>query len=139
MNFRTFYDRVEQNIHSYKEVNNAPSPVQPNLSLSIREIFDRWKKNMPLDLMTRNGSFMTEGTIDDEKDSDFDAYDIDNMDLAELAEIQDDIKARLDELAAVARQPAEIKPKEQSEIGVETPQAAAAADGSASHTEGESN
>lgn len=139
MKFRTFYDRVEQNIKSHVEVNEAPSPVQPNLTLSIRDIFDRWTRNQPLDLMTRNGSFMTDGDFGNENDSDFDAIDVDNMDLAEIADLQEHIKKRLDELAAVTRQPADFKPEKRSESGEEKPLAAVAADGSASPSEGESN
>ena len=61
MEFRTFYDRFENKISDYRETIIEPSKVEPNLSLSLQEIFERWKRNQPLDIQMRNGQYDIEG------------------------------------------------------------------------------
>lgn len=53
--------------------------VQPNLSLSVRDILDRWVRDMPLDVVSRNGSFYI-GEDQDPDDCDFDTEDLDLLD-----------------------------------------------------------
>lgn len=83
MKFRTFYDRVEQNVPTYHEQNSGESRVKPNMTLSIKEIFDRWVRNEPLDLFLRNGSYMYD---DDSFESDLDSPQIEFNDIGEAYE-----------------------------------------------------
>lgn len=61
MEFRTFYDRIGQHQPTHVEIITEHSPVEPNLSLTLEEIFERWKRNQPLDIITRNGSYDFDG------------------------------------------------------------------------------
>lgn len=70
------------NAERYVPEDSGDVVVQPNLSLSLREILDRWAKEMPLDIMTRSGSFML-GENDEPDDGDFDVEDMDLMDPVE--------------------------------------------------------
>lgn len=64
--------------------------VQPDLSLSPKEIMERWTRNLPLDVVTRNGSFYVEndvdGTRDNLSDDAFDVEDFERMDLVDAEE-----------------------------------------------------
>lgn len=83
--------------------------TQPNLSLSVADILSRWERNLPLDVITRNGSYLLEG---DEED--FDAADIDRMDLAEA---NDYLEQRANEANEIKKRTnhnrQESKPKEE--------------------------
>lgn len=130
MQFRTFYDRIEKKVPTYKEVNFGSDDVKPNLTLSVREIYERWRRNEPLDLMTRNGTFMS--NADEDSDENFDRIDIDNLTPEEMPEYDEYLRSRLDSMAASPRQPAANQGEKRSDIAVETPQAAGEADGEAS-------
>lgn len=62
--------------------------VQPDLALSPKEIMERWVRNQPLDIMTRNGSFIVDTPIDDHDISEdvWNTEDIDHMDMLEAEE-----------------------------------------------------
>lgn len=93
--FRTFYDRETYHLPVYKEVNTAENVVKPNLTLSIRDIFDRWQRNLPLDTVLRNGMFSTEKYDEELKDEDFEGIDLDVLDPSELYELGEEISSRL--------------------------------------------
>lgn len=57
--------------------------VQPNLSLSVRDILDRWVRDMPLDVVSRNGSFFI-NEDDEPDDNDFETEDLDLLDPVEV-------------------------------------------------------
>lgn len=63
MEFRTFYDRIDGKVLDYTERITETSPVEPNLSLSLEEIFERWKRNQPLDIVMRNGQYDIDGRL----------------------------------------------------------------------------
>lgn len=70
MNFRTFYDRAELEIRDKSLTITEVSRVVPNLTLSLEEIFERWKRNLPLDIQLRNGEYDVEGrNLTDEEDN----------------------------------------------------------------------
>lgn len=47
---------------------------------------ERWVRNQPLDIVTRNGSFLVEGTSDEIDDDTFNVQDLDNLDPLEAEE-----------------------------------------------------
>lgn len=106
--------------------------VQPNLTLSLREILDRWAKEMPLDIMTRSGSFMLDDIEPD--DTDFDADDIDLMDPVEQQEYflgrEAKVAAKMNEASRRSRKQAE------GEVAVERSEKGASSDGDATETVG---
>lgn len=99
--YRTFYDRETFHLPVYKEVNTAENVVKPNLSLSIRDIFDRWQRNLPLDTMMRNGEFAIEKDDSDLNDDDWNGIDVDTLDPAEVYELGEQIASRLKRLSSV--------------------------------------
>lgn len=98
--YRTFHDRETFHLPVYKEVNTAENVVKPNLSLSIRDIFDRWQRNLPLDTMMRNGEFAIEKDDSDLNDDDWNGIDIDTLDPAEVYELGEQIASRLKRLSS---------------------------------------
>ena len=58
--------------------------VEPDLSLSVKEIMDRWVRNQPLDVIQRNGTFLVEGN-----DFDDDVYNVEDTDLMDITEAND--------------------------------------------------
>lgn len=66
MEYRTFYDRAEKKIDDHKQRISNESVVKPNLSLSVKEIYDRWQRNEPLDVMLRNGEFDIPEDVDED-------------------------------------------------------------------------
>lgn len=71
MRVRKFYDEHEKVLVE----NSGENRSQPSLSLSVREIFDRWHRGLPLDVIKRDGSFASDRMDDD---ANFDSFDIDN-------------------------------------------------------------
>lgn len=104
--------------------------VQPNLSLSLREILDRWAKEMPLDIMTRSGSFMLNDIEPDE--TDFDAEDIDLMDPVEQQEYflgrEAKVAAKMNEASQRSRK------QDKREVANERSEEGASSDGDATET-----
>lgn len=79
INYKHWVDKKEYFVPSY---NSESTKVQPNLSLSVAEIYDRWRKNLPLDVVMRNGEFLPKNMTDE------DAFAVD--DLSHIDDITDE-------------------------------------------------
>lgn len=83
--FRTMWQYMSDG-ERYIPEDSGECIVQPDLSLSPKEIMERWVRNQPLDIVTRNGSFLVECDPDSISDADFTAEDLDTMDMVDAEE-----------------------------------------------------
>lgn len=67
--------------------------TQPDLSLSVQEILERWKRNEPLDVVTRNGSFVVEDKDVDVPGDDSNIWNMIDPDQGDLLDIEEHIAA----------------------------------------------
>lgn len=77
----------DRNRHA--ETNTGVSETVPNEAMTIRQIFDRFRKGMPLGAQERQGSFTSDGS-----DHDFDAPDLDKLKESDFVE-RDEFQEKL--------------------------------------------
>lgn len=90
----------------YGEVNNSPSETVPSEAMTIRQIFDRFRKGLPLGAQERRGGF----ALGD--DADFDSPDLDKLRESDFVE-RDEFQERLMDQIAVKQ--SELKKRRQEE------------------------
>lgn len=60
--FGKWYDDRDRFVPSF---DSETTRVQPNLALSVQDIYERWRKNLPLDVVMRNGEFLPTNMSDE--------------------------------------------------------------------------
>lgn len=60
--FGKWYDYRDRFVPSF---DSETTRVQPNLALSVQDIYERWRKNLPLDVVMRNGEFLPTNMSDE--------------------------------------------------------------------------
>lgn len=109
MKFRKMSEYMDDP-YRYIPEDSGEQLVQPDLSLSVRDILDRWVRDMPLDVLTRSGSYyLNEEDLPD--DADFDTEDLDMLDPV-------DAQAYIEQRQAMSPQVTarhSIKPKSEGE------------------------
>ena len=88
--FLTAYSYQHDKLDYSEEHPKGPSMTIPDQSLTVREIFDRFARNMPLDIVNRDGFF--------ECDEDFDGDDYvdDEMYRDDYLTYNDELKRRIE-------------------------------------------
>lgn len=100
MKFKTQYNQGE--FPRVGEKNEKPSATVPDMSLSIREILDRYARGIPMNVK--------KGKYDEEEEDDaFYSIDVSNLDLAEKEELARQAKAEVDRLRKVLNDKAAAK------------------------------
>lgn len=91
----------------YGETNNLPSETLPSEAMTIRQIFDRFRKGLPLGAPERSGGYLVQG-----EDADFDSPDVDKLRESDFVE-RDEFQERL--MNEIAQKQKQLKQRRQEE------------------------
>lgn len=104
--FENMWAYIAQKRPKFVPADSGERLTVPDLSLSIGEILERWHRNLPLDIIQRNGTF----AVDDDSEITDDVFDMDDPDQMDIIEFNERLSNNVKNA-----QTSSLQPNEQSE------------------------